>query len=308
VGGEGGGSFSTTAYGGWNGGGPGGSHGGGGASDVRTGSCAATVSCDVAARAIVGGGGGGGGDDISGKGGEGGGLTGGSGSIFTDPAGGGGGGTQEKGGAGGQGQPEVGCVKGSEGGLGLGGAAANGCVEGGGGGGGYYGGGGGGAQSVDPAGGGGGSGFGPVGVVFHSGVREENGLVKVTYTVPVPKCTTAVGKGTYLKLGETGRLNLNNTLSMNLAEPQKLRVAKNTGEVRFRLLHLLGANCEGFPGERAFSGFGEGAKGDERGYELFFKLSEKGAGNFFFESLLLKEGVVIEASGGPLKTASEKIS
>src|SRR5436190_1802881 len=57
VGGTGG---SFPGAGGVNGGGTGGTSGGGGATDVRAGSCAATMTCDLSGRILVAGGGGGG--------------------------------------------------------------------------------------------------------------------------------------------------------------------------------------------------------------------------------------------------------
>ena len=162
--------------GGFNGGAAGGSNSGdgGGASDVRSGGSA------LGDRIIVGGGGGGIGD--FGSGGFGGGPSGGGGDA-TSGFSGGGGGTSSAGGAGGGGNPS-----GGSGGLGTGGTGATSGGPtgggGGGGGGGYYGGGGGGSANSEFGGGGGGSSFGPSGVVFDNGVRQGNGLVKITFDTP----------------------------------------------------------------------------------------------------------------------------
>ena len=173
--------------------------GGGGASDVRTGSCAATASCGLAARVIVAGGGGGAVGLTGDAGGSGGnpsggpGITGGS----EDP---GGGGTQSTGGGGGA----AGCTgtSGANGVLGVGGAGGNGqqtsssmngSFGGGGGGGGYYGGGGGGGACIDEggAGGGGGSSSAASGITasFQNGVEPGSGQVTVSYAVGPPTAT-----------------------------------------------------------------------------------------------------------------------
>jgi hypothetical protein len=295
---------------------------GGGASDVRTVSIGSEPSpgnkASLESRVLVAAGGGGGGDtdelEFTCPGGAGGNAeekgANGSNCGFT-PGEGGGAGKATEGGAGGKGYSEA--KENSEwfGGPGALGRGGNTALIGGGGGGGLYGGGGGGTQDnaqphgalAGQGGGGGGSNLVPPG--GEAGPAETGPKVKITY-VP-PPCTTAVGKGSYLKLGETGRLNLSNVLSTNLAEPQKLLVSKNTGEVRFRLTKLESATCAGF----AFAGEGQAVKGTEGGYHLTFRLYEEGTGKFFFESHLFKGALEVEASGGPLKTsatASEKIS
>jgi hypothetical protein len=168
-GGKGGESPSFGA-GGFNGGGAAttltASGGGGGGTDVRTGACAASMSCDLNGRLLVAGGGGGGGSSCASQnGGGGGGYVGGSGSGGCGV--GGGGGTQTSGGAGGAGS--------GDGSFGSGGSSTNG---GGGGGGGWYGGGGGG-----DAGGGGGSGFIAPWAVFgtmQAGVQSGDGRVVIS--------------------------------------------------------------------------------------------------------------------------------
>jgi hypothetical protein len=211
VGGGGGGytSFGGGAAG-FNGGGAGGAGGiggtlsgvygagGGGGSDVRSGACAATLTCGLADRIIVAGGGGGGsisaGGSFNAKGGDGGypsGSPGTAGGSSVD-GGSGGGGTQFDGGALGLGA--FGAASGTKGALGLGGGGGTGANEenqggdgGGGGGGGYYGGGGGGGGEESGAGGGGGGGssFGPAGATFTNGVQSGiDGLITVTYTTP----------------------------------------------------------------------------------------------------------------------------
>ncbi|HEX9371361.1 MAG TPA: PxKF domain-containing protein, partial [Roseiflexaceae bacterium] len=102
------------------------------------------------------------------------------------------GGSQMAGGRGGSGYRDSTRTPSNDGGAGaagIGGDAGSGGDYGGagGGGGGYYGGGGGGGTTAPyhtGGGGGGGSGYGPAGVVFHSGVRAGDGLVTITYTAP----------------------------------------------------------------------------------------------------------------------------
>ncbi len=220
VGGQGG-PFGGVGTPGFNGGGAGGlggpgnplsgaaAAGGGGASDVRTGACAKTLSCGLAARVLVGGGGGGsasgGGTDL--QGGGGGNPTGGDGASGS--AGGGGGGQSGGGSVGAAGSGDIFCfapTAGTAGGTvtqdagGAGGTGGNGDGEtyggagGGGGGGGYWGGGGGGGGHCpepffgggndEPGAGGGGSSFGPAGATFTDSTRSGNGLVTISYTVP----------------------------------------------------------------------------------------------------------------------------
>jgi hypothetical protein len=208
VGGQGG--IYTRGDGGFNGGGVGGAAGtggvggggGGGASDVRAGSCAGALSCDLSARVLVAGGGGGsglGGGSITGQGGAGAYTTGGRGASGT--AGGGGGGQrvsrESAGTADSSGDCPVAPTDGTAGGTvtqdagGAGGAGGQvGSGEpgnrGGGGGGGYWGGGGGGGSCSGPlsGGGGGGSSFGPAGATFTNATKSGGGQVTITYTVP----------------------------------------------------------------------------------------------------------------------------
>ena len=146
--------------------------GGGGASDIRTGSCAASLTCGLTDRVIVAGGGGGG-ASVRGDGGAGG-SVGGDGTISGD-GGAGAGGTTSAGGVGGA-PANGGSTAGSAGGLGTGGAggfAGCGCGGPGGGGGGLYGGGGGGWEG----GGGGGSSLGPSGATITGGANSFAGAI-----------------------------------------------------------------------------------------------------------------------------------
>jgi hypothetical protein len=78
-----------------------------------------------------------------------------------------------------------------------------------------------------------------------SGAGEAQ-KVLITYTVAAPpSCTKAFGRGVYLKLGQPGRINLKDSPSTNLAEPQKLTASYNSGELRFHLTKLESATCEG---------------------------------------------------------------
>ena len=200
VGGQGGAFPNPTA--GFNGGGSA-YHdfglGGGGASDVRIGACAGTASCDLSARAVVAGGGGGTDASPTVNGGNGGGLTGASGGTTntSDSGGGGGAGTQTGGGAAGTSPPSPKAAA-TDGSLGQGGTGGivDGGTSGGGGGGGYYGGGGGGGgagngrTTPSGGGGGGGSGYGPAGSTFSTGVQSGNGVVIITYVIPLSQTIT----------------------------------------------------------------------------------------------------------------------
>jgi hypothetical protein len=204
------------------------------------------------------------------------------------------------------------CSGGSNGELGRGGAGGAGygeiCEGGGGGGGGYYGGGGGGAGGESGGGGGAGSSFITPAALSSEPVTTgyAEPKVEISYTVP-PSCTTASGRGMYKKRGEVGRLNLLDDVTTDLSEHQALQVSSETGAVRFRLVKLEEASCSGAAGERVFHGKGAGTKRGEKGYSLVFTIEEK-AGGFLFESKLMKAEKEVEASGGPLKTSSERIS
>lgn len=189
--------------------------GGGGASDVRTGACAATLSCGLGARVLVGGGGGGSvgaGGAFSGAGGGGGNPSGGTG--VGQSSGPGGGGSQSGGGSGGAADTETcpgnpgaagGTPTQSAGGAGGAGQAAQSSFDdggegGGGGGGGFWGGGGGGGGCAndDSAGGGGGSSFGPAGTVFTNATHAGNGVVTISYLAPTATITTPANGATYV--------------------------------------------------------------------------------------------------------------
>jgi hypothetical protein len=178
-----GGRGSNSAADSYNGGGaagvgrflPGGGSGGG-ASDVRSGAF------ELADRLLVAGGGGGGGSLSAYTGGAGGYPNGGTNTTV----GSGGGGTQTAGGAGG--------YAGGGGSLGQGGKGEGGLDRGGGGGGGGYYGGGGGAEGLSSAPGGGGSSYATpaaTNVSFQNGVRNDNGLVIISYTQPDTTAPTA---------------------------------------------------------------------------------------------------------------------
>ena len=187
--------------------------GGGGASDIRTGACAATVSCGLAARVLIGGGGGGSvgaGGSFTGAGGGGGSPSGGSGVGEGDGGGGAGGASQSGGGAGGA--SDLFCTSGGvaggtttqdaggAGGIGQNGGSTIGGDGGGGGGGGLWGGGGGGGGCMADSGGGGGGGssFGPAGTVFTNGTHGGNGVVTISYTAPTATITTPANGATFV--------------------------------------------------------------------------------------------------------------
>lgn len=217
------GGAASGSTGGFNGGANGGSQnagGGGGASDVRVGNTALTD------RVITAGGGGGGGRGgcetgsiNGGNGGDGGGGNGGDGTNSPD---GGGGFGAVGASAGAQG---IGCsgfvgspgTAGASGVGGVGGAGQSCCCfsisaipGGGGGGGGFTGGGGGGGGSAgttscsgnNKGGGGGGAGgssdiSGVTSGTIVNGIRQGNGVVKITYVNPVPGMLTVSGSTTF---------------------------------------------------------------------------------------------------------------
>ncbi|MGH2863621.1 MAG: hypothetical protein ACRDJX_00060 [Solirubrobacteraceae bacterium] len=137
----------------------------------------------------------------------------------------------------------------------------------------------------------------------------EETSVNHTYTVvaPPPTCTAAVGLGVYKHGGEPGHLRLTNSLSTDLGAAQRLHVRYESGKIHFRLIKLEEATCTGEAGERDFHGEGAAAVGTMKGYTLSFSIYER-SGGFFFGSTLMAGGQVVEASGGPLRKSTEKIS
>jgi hypothetical protein len=121
-----------------------------------------------------------------------------------------------------------------------------------------------------------------------------------------PICTTVMGQGVYKKVGEVGRLRLEDSFNTNLAGSQMLHVKYESGKIHFRLVTLEKASCTGEVGKRDFQGEGAAATEKETGYTLSFSIYEKGGG-FFFESKLMKGAKLVEASGGPLKNSTEVI-
>jgi hypothetical protein len=138
--------------------------------------------------------------------------------------------------------------------------------------------------------------------VAESGVNTGNGLVTITYTVPAPPCTTAVGLAKFV--GTSGRMQVRDNLSTNLAEKQTLVSSIENGAQRFRLTKLESANCTGAAGARNFSGEGKAAKGTESGWTASFSIYEESGGYFFHATLTKGSSVVFE--GGPLGKVSPR--
>lgn len=118
-----------------------------------------------------------------------------------------------------------------------------------------------------------------------------------------PVCSTASGSGSFEHRDEPGRLELFDELSTDLAARQRLRVSYERGAVHFNLKKLEAASCTGEPGSRVFTGSGAARKGGT----LHFSISEDGGG--FYVSVELSRGTeIVEATGGPLKTKTQKIA
>jgi YVTN family beta-propeller protein len=135
--------------------------------------------------------------------------------------------------------------------------------------------------------------------------RADNTVSEILIATP-PSCTTVAGQGVYKKVGQTGRLKLEDSLSTELAGPQMLHVKYESGAVHFGRIKLEKASCTGSPGGRDFQGEGTATSGKEKGYTLSFSIYEK-EGGFFFASKLMKGAKEIEASGGPLSKSTEVI-
>lgn len=310
--GAGGGEEEDEGVGGFNGGGGetyGAGGGGGGASDVRE--VARATSGTLGSRLIVAAGGGGGGLAYcpfrEEEGGAGGSAeqpgTGGSecptkgGTI--GGGGGGGPGTSSKGGQGGKGIYDG--ETGHGGGLGQGGAGELGVA--GGGGGGLYGGGGGGFELWNAAGGGGGSNLVPTEGTAELAAEGAEPMVKITYQ---SACTMAVGRGSYQRRGEAGRLTLLAKLNTSMAGKQVLRINYQSGAERFRLTSLTDPKCETTPDGHVFSGTGTAAMKEETGWTISFTITEAN-GQFDFTATLTKGGNTI-IEGAPLRKTTLSIS
>lgn len=136
----------------------------------------------------------------------------------------------------------------------------------------------------------------------------STGEASIKYKVLVPaSCSSVSGHGVYKKVGETGRLKLDNDVSTGLTG-STLHVRYESGKDHFRLVKLSKATCTGAEGARDFQGEGEGAIEKTTGYTLKFSIYEEGKGKISFKSKLMKGAKLIEASGGPLSKSTEKIS
>jgi hypothetical protein len=134
-----------------------------------------------------------------------------------------------------------------------------------------------------------------------SGEGEGSGEVKISYE-PV-SCTTAVGLAKYAYPG-TGRLQLRNNLSTNLAAKQTLVTSIENGAQKFHLTKLEAASCTGAAGARNFSGEGKASKGTEGGWTVSFSVYE-GTGGYFFKATFTK-GASTVFEGGPLTKVSPR--
>ncbi len=140
--------------------------------------------------------------------------------------------------------------------------------------------------------------------------KSQDGLEAsktVSYTVAEAQvCTMASGRGTYGKSGEPGHLGMGDSLSTNLAAPQRLWVNHDAKKPRFHLLKLLAATCTGAPGARVFEGRGTAISASKRGYTLSFSIYEA-PGGFFLAATLAKGAEETKVAAGPLKTRDQKI-
>jgi hypothetical protein len=123
-----------------------------------------------------------------------------------------------------------------------------------------------------------------------------------------PKCTRAEGWGSYLKRFVPGRLVVNDSLSTNLASPQKLLVNLESGLIRFRLVKLESASCGATAGGGLrFSGSGLAMHENKPGYNTAFWIEVKEGKTYFYARLLKGTELINEATGAPLTKSTEKI-
>jgi hypothetical protein len=123
-----------------------------------------------------------------------------------------------------------------------------------------------------------------------------------------PKCTRAEGWGSYLKRFVPGRLIVNDSLSTNLASPQKLLVNLESGLIRFRLVKLESASCGATAGGGLrFSGSGLAMHENKPGYNTAFWIEVKEGKTYFYARLLKGTELINEATGAPLTKSTEKI-
>jgi hypothetical protein len=131
------------------------------------------------------------------------------------------------------------------------------------------------------------------------GRTETSNTAEKEWEGATTACKSAVGRARYLKIGEVGRLNLLNSVSTTLTEPQRLIVSYESGAVRYRLRKLEEATCQGSIGSRVFHGKGSAFKSNEPGYSLDFYIEEY-SGGYRYKATLTKGGEVIYNEGAPL--------
>ncbi len=138
----------------------------------------------------------------------------------------------------------------------------------------------------------------------------QTGTAEISYTVEPagPACTTATGVGTYLKLHQTGRLKLMDKLNTSGKGQQHLRVALESGVIRFHLTRLEHANCSTTVlGGLRFTGSGQAALETQHGYKINFSIEVREGHTYFQAELTKGEEVIEEALGQPLASSSEQI-
>jgi subtilisin-like proprotein convertase family protein len=138
----------------------------------------------------------------------------------------------------------------------------------------------------------------------------QTGTAEISYTVEPagPACTTATGVGTYLKLHQPGRLKLMDKLNTSGKGQQHLRVALESGVIRFHLTRLEHASCNTTAlGGLRFTGSGQAALETQHGYKINFAIEVREGHTYFQAELTKGEEVIEEALGQPLANSSEQI-
>jgi hypothetical protein len=198
---------------------------------------------------------------------------------------------------------------------------------GGGGGGGYHGGEGARTSTVRPAGnavtGGGGGGGGSdycnevasdgtcsteagAGTSHEAGEAANEPKVTLTYTVAAPACTTANGRGEYLRRKDAGHLSL--SANLNTEEPlrdHRLQIHEGARGISFHLVKLESSSCIALAGGGLdFTGQGPAMRGRVSGYHLTFSIITKEGLSYFTATVTKGAETITEASAPPLTRSS----
>ena len=121
----------------------------------------------------------------------------------------------------------------------------------------------------------------------------SSGCGEEVETVRAPTCSHVGGTGRWGQRGSEGG-NLDDSLSTDLGEHQRLQTTAPHNRFHMHLSHLASASCVAIPGGLEFSGSGTAKVNREDGYAVSFAVAIAG-GHTFYTLIVEKEGAVVFA-------------